>query len=417
MTPAKRVILVVSLLFASTLPVSASGQQNSQGEASSDSTQTDFYRFYANSNPLGGDPEQTPTTIGPGNSNRCIPLNPAWQLVGQDGNTCYWYAPFPTPLNDYVVPMAKMSWVESTGGRCGQNPFSNPDSPDATAICDQPAPENNPYAPPPQTNETPEAPTDYYSENPYDPNRLLTAYKEIIAAASHGTPQQTSVQLGPQLQDDMTACSKYAAHGILSPACCTDLGQAANFNMEGTGPARQESKMYQQNADIVCQVTPPIQYTGPSPSQDEEKCGATLAAENARFEKVSAILQQEYQAAGDANYRVMKRITNEQVFHKNCVAELQSAVPAPPAAPRKPAGPGTIQKDGSYLFADTKGGFWSAPGTMYAMDGTLLRIDPSSFVIHNQGKVSQGDVTYRDPAGRGYVTGPAKPVGGNWTSK
>jgi hypothetical protein len=417
MRPAKRVIFVASLLFASVLPVPASGQQSSQGEASSGSTQTDFYSYYANSNPLGGDPEQTPTTIGPGNSNRCVPLNPAWQLVGQDGNTCYWYAPFAKPLNDYVVPMAKMSWVESSGGTCGQNPFSNPDSQDATAICNQPAPENNPYAPPPQTDETPETPTDYYTSNPYDPNRLLTAYKEIIVAASHGTPQQASVQLGPQLQVDMNDCSKYAAHGILSPACCTDLGQAANMNMEGTTPARQESKMYQRNIDIVCQVTPPIQYTGPSPSQDANKCGATLAAENARFEKAMASLQQEFETAGSNNNSVLLRMDKQRDHHKECVSELQSAIPAPPAAPRKPTGTWTIQKNGSYLFPDTKGGSWSAPSTMYAMDGTLLRIDPHTIVIQNQGNGSQAFVTYRDPASSGWATGPAKPVGGNWTSK
>jgi hypothetical protein len=264
MIPARYVLLAASLLlFASQFPTPAIGQ------VSSNSSGTDFYNAYANSDPLGGQPEQTPTTIGPNESNECIPPNPDWQLVAQKGNTCYWYAPFAKPLNDFVVPLAKMSWVESSGGTCGVNPFSNPNKLNGTAICDLPAPQNNPYAPPSPSVGGPVAPpTDYFSSNPYNPSRLLADYKEIITVASRGNPRQTSQQIAPQLQEDMTACSKYAAQGILSPACCTDLGQAANFNMEGSGPARQESKMYQRGAETACtfQVPDtPLIATGPNP--------------------------------------------------------------------------------------------------------------------------------------------------------
>jgi hypothetical protein len=54
----------------------------------------------------------------------------------------------------------------------------------------------------------------------------------------------------------MTSCSKYAAKGILSPRCCTDLGQAANYNMAGTQQLRLAAKMYVADATTTCVYQP-----------------------------------------------------------------------------------------------------------------------------------------------------------------
>jgi hypothetical protein len=138
-------VMVVGVCCA--LPVPMAHGQTHQGQLQSDSSSgTDIYKLYAAQDPLGGEPEETPTTIGP-KGNVCIASNPKWQLITQIGNMCFWYAPFPKRLSGYVVPLFKMSWVESSGGRCGQNPFSDPDDPNGTAICDRPAPAKDPYAP------------------------------------------------------------------------------------------------------------------------------------------------------------------------------------------------------------------------------------------------------------------------------
>jgi len=377
-----RFVYSVWLLLALLLPWPASGQQPlPQEQVSSDSSQADFYTIYANSDPLDGQPEQTPTTIGPNESNQCIPPNPAWQLVAQEGNTCYWYAPFAKPLNDYVVPMSKMSWVESSGGTCGVNPFSDPNNPNGTAVCDQPAPENNPYEPPVLTVGTPGP--DLYSENPHDPTRLVADYGQIIVMLGQGAPAQLSAEYGPHLQQDMTSCSKYANHGILSPGCCTELGQAANMNMEGTGPSRRQSKMFQAAArtdctsqapetppaggpnpphfyqvgtqtpgqscqpwsatEVICWEDPggqpPIVYQS-GPPQDQGECAATLAAENARHEKAMAEFRKELQDPDTSTIALMGRVTKEELRHVGCVAKLSplqgSATDSQPKEPTSP---------------------------------------------------------------------------------
>jgi hypothetical protein len=440
-------IAVLFLLAA--LPTHGLGQQPLQGGVSSDSQTDYFYTVYANSNPLDGAPEQTPTTIGPGNSNRCIPPNPRWQLVAQQQDTCYWYAPYAKPLKGYVVAMAKMSWVESTGGTCSVNPFSNPDSPNATAICSQPAPANNPYAPTSvPTSDIPGQPTDYYSSNPHDPTRLLAAYNDLIDKLSHGTPRQNSVELGPQLQVDMNDCSKYAAQGVLPAACCSNLAQAANMTMIGNGPYH-EVKVERAAAASLCiaQGAPPpagptqasgtdpeppptplprphpSPHLGPSPTAisrpsggdelitpytpQQSRCGATVAAENARHKRVMAEITLELQntvglstAAGEARLR-------EQTRHDECLQTLSPQAPPTAKSVRKATGKEpTVRTEGNevfYFFTDTLNGVWKAPATI-----GYLQIQPKTFRIDpvpHMEDVYRASVQYVN--GRAHETGSA----------
>jgi hypothetical protein len=139
--------------------------------------------------------------------------------------------------------MTKIAAVESSGGWCGVNPFSDPNNPSGTAICDRLPPARNPSttpAPPPLESD----PNPPVSSSDGGPEVLLGECRDVIKIAARGY----SPQLAQRLQQDMNACSDYANQGELSPRCCTDLGQAANFSMVGTVPARQQAKLFQESA-------------------------------------------------------------------------------------------------------------------------------------------------------------------------
>jgi hypothetical protein len=84
--------------------------------------------------PLAGTAEVMPA-VG-GNPPQCIPPVSTWQLVAQEGSTCYYFAPFAQRLNGYVTTMDNVGAVERLGGRCGVDEFNHDD-----AVCFNPGDE------------------------------------------------------------------------------------------------------------------------------------------------------------------------------------------------------------------------------------------------------------------------------------
>jgi hypothetical protein len=264
----------------------------------------DIFSYYSQYDPLSGQPETTSTTGTPQGS-RCVPPDPQWQLVLQEQNTCYWYAPFAQKLSGYVVPMNAIASVESQGGRCSVNPFSDPTGPNPTAICNRQPPnqqtppsggEDNGAAPPGNAAGStpgpgagnPPATGDVFSTLNGGPDATVNDFRDLIASAS---PRQASALAG-RAQQDMSACGAFVQQGVLSRACCTDLSQAFNFRLEGTGPARAIASSYQAAAARDCQShgapssgTPAI-YT--VPGQPSPALVADILAKHPNCQKYTA---------------------------------------------------------------------------------------------------------------------------------
>jgi hypothetical protein len=384
-------ILVAACFFFLSGAVNA---QTLQGSVQSNSASgTDIYSLYAGEDPLGGKPEQTPTSIGP-KGNVCIAPNPKWQLVTQIGNMCYWYAPFPKRLAGYIVPMFKISWVESGGGRCGVNPFSNPNDPNGTAICNQPPPDKNPYTPKGNAGKSP------------DPSM----------------PRKSGCE----------------TQGTFIPHCYyTDSSGKPTSNPNGnTGPYcfYQDDFGFRTSPPVLCVVrayprttTPsplpgelPAEAAGPSqPVLDSDgKCGKTYADEQLRHDQKMAELQLEYQTAEDsAVSSILHRMDVERELNRNCVAKLKGVQAATPAHVTY-TGRYERQSDGSYWMWDSRGVIWSAPGTITVGGGAIkLTIDPKILSIKQQGNQYYATTLYRGTDWNGTPrseAGPAKPTGGNW---
>jgi hypothetical protein len=373
----------------------AANAQALQGSVQSNSSSgTDIYSLYAGEDPLGGKPEVAPTSIGP-KGNVCIAPNPKWQLVTQIGNMCYWYAPFPKKLAGYVVPMSKISWVESGGGRCGVNPFSNPNDPNGTAICNQPPPAENPHAPKGNAGKSP------------DPS--------------------------------MPGKSGCETQGTFIPHCYyTDSAGKPTSNPTGnTGPYcfYQDDFGFRTSPPVLCVIrayprttTPsplpgelPAEAAGPSkPVLDSDgKCGKTYADEQLRHNQKMAELTLEYQTAESyAVSSILRQMDVERELDGECIAKLKAATPAPTPAHVKYTGRYQRQPDGSYWMWDTRGVIWSAPEKKTIGGGSAtLKIDPTILEIKQRGNQFYATTIYR-----GYdwnrtptsVAGEAKPVGGNW---
>jgi hypothetical protein len=341
--------------------------QTLQGSVQSNSASgTDIYSLYAGEDPLGGKPEVAPTSIGP-KGNICIAPDPKWQLVTQIGNLCYWYAPFPKRLAGYVVPMSKISWVESGGGRCGVNPFSNPNDPNGTAICNQPPPAKNPYAPKDNAGKSP------------DPSM----------------PRKSGCE----------------TQGTFIPHCYyTDSSGKPTSNPNGnTGPYcfYQDDFGHRTNPPALCVIrayprstTPtPLPWEQPAQAADQRPCGLTLDKENEIHAQVMKQLALELSHEPANSTWITGRMTKEDSVHDSCVGQLKSATaqatPASKPIRKYIKGNYKRQSDGSYWFTDTLGGHWKADAQFTSASGIEYKIDLDSFRLkYLGGNFYQGYALY-----------------------
>lgn len=110
--------------------------------------------IYADQDPLRGKPAIMPPALQ-GRVRKCIPPNRSWVLVRETPSTCYYFAPFPTPLRAVVVTVedAKYRRLQGSAARCGSHPWDR-----GKLLCEEdgPPPSGGVITrPPPETRDAP----------------------------------------------------------------------------------------------------------------------------------------------------------------------------------------------------------------------------------------------------------------------
>jgi hypothetical protein len=125
------VVALLALLFASGL---CAGPQL-RGGVSTDG-EPSLAEIYADQDPLRGKPVIMPPALQ-GRVRKCVPPNQSWVLVRETPSTCYYFAPFPSPLRAVVVTVedAKYRRLQGSAVGCGSHPWDR-----GKLLCDEEGP-------------------------------------------------------------------------------------------------------------------------------------------------------------------------------------------------------------------------------------------------------------------------------------